>query len=66
MIVMGKKVQKFCCDAFEKVTEPRSDNEGYGRLIWIDETDVSIGCDLPTIDYCPWCGYEIHSLAARR
>ena len=47
-----------CCDAFGKATDDGTDNEGYGRLL-MDRGNGStwaIGCDLPPIAFCPWCG----------
>jgi len=42
-----------CCETFEKATKRGTDNEGYGALIYGPSL---IGCDLPPMDYCPWCG----------
>jgi len=40
------------CDAFQQAQTSGTDNEGYGGLI----RGRSIGCGLPEIKFCPWCG----------
>ena len=47
------------CQAFKAAQLGGTDNEGYGRLVrWFGD-GWQIGCDLPTINYCPWCGLEL-------
>jgi hypothetical protein len=47
----------------DKAQQRETDNEGYGALVTVHSfegmTEASIGCDLPTMDYCPWCGKEL-------
>lgn len=35
-----------------------TDNEAYGALARFWDGDVHMGCDLPPVAYCPWCGKE--------
>ena len=44
----------FCCLPFEDAHQSGTDNEGFGPLLRID----TIGCELPPIKYCPWCGAQ--------
>ena len=43
----------YCCEAFRKAHENGTDNEAYGQLIYDDD---DLGCNLPPIKFCPWCG----------
>ncbi len=49
-----------CCRAFIEALETGSDNEGYGRLISVDDDkDWRIGGVMRSGRCCPWCGsYE--------
>ena len=50
-----------CCSDFRKAMEVGTDNEGYGRLIYTDDPPwpFRMGCDLPPLDFCPWCGVDV-------
>jgi len=56
-----------CCKAWGSAQQEGTDNEGYGALLsWLgpemEDTDGrviggwSVGCLLPPIRVCPWCG----------
>ena len=47
-----------CCDAWGLARQEGTDNEGYGSLIIDNRPGYGwgIGCDLPRVLYCPWCG----------
>jgi hypothetical protein len=62
----------FCCKEFEKATKEGTDAEGYGPLIligsgWLESEWAkehpnepwTMGCDLESIKFCPWCGKEL-------
>ncbi len=49
-------IRKKCCQEFDRALEGGTDNEGYGKLIYIDGDVTTTGCNLPPIKYCPWCG----------
>jgi hypothetical protein len=36
-----------------------TDNEGYEILVTYTDGMPQIGCDLPAINFCPWCGKEV-------
>lgn len=48
-----------CCAAFKAAQESGTDNEGYGALLHDLDGRWSMGCDLPSIDYCAWCGTAV-------
>lgn len=46
-----------CCNAWRRAQRPGTDNEMYGQLLRdYGGGDWHIGCDLPTVAFCPWCG----------
>jgi len=50
----------FCgCSEFREAQQSCTDNEGYGRLIREWGGEWRIGCDLPAMNYCPWCGNRV-------
>jgi len=52
-----------CCDAFGQAFECGTDNEAWGSLMRHDgDGDLSIGCGLPPIKYCPWCGRPVSNI----
>lgn len=57
---MKKRLE--CCKSFGDAQESGTDNEGYGALIFVEKDYVSIGCNLPNINYCPYCGKPIKDL----
>jgi len=49
-----------CCATFAKATEDGTDSEGWQALLYIDEEEgISMGCELPRINFCPWCGVKV-------
>ena len=49
-----------CCEPMIKAQESGTDNEAYGALIsYYGGNDAGVGCDLPPITFCPWCGKKI-------
>lgn len=48
-----------CCDDMAESFGAGTDNEGYHGLSSIESNMVEIGCTLPPIKYCPWCGDKI-------
>jgi len=57
----AKVVKKKCCDTFDHALESRTDNEGWGALIYQRGHKFSTGSsgELEAISYCPWCGAGI-------
>jgi len=58
------KRKPFCCSSFEHATRSGTDNEGYGSLLYTPDFDRitgiwMIGCGLPDISFCPWCGKKV-------
>lgn len=52
-----KNKTKPCCDIFYTAQKDGTDSEGYGGLLTeITDDEWHIGCDLPPIKFCPWCG----------
>lgn len=52
-----------CCNAWSKAQQPGTDNEMYGQLLRNyggASNDWHIGCDLPPVKFCPWCGAKKH------
>lgn len=48
--------RNICCDAWRKARQSGSDNEGWSALIhWFDGFPC-MGCGLPPVRFCPWCG----------
>jgi len=50
---------KSCCRDFDQIFEDGTDNEYYGPLGLICDSEVTIGGIDRPINYCPWCGKEI-------
>ena len=44
------------CSAFLDAQKACTDNEGYGALIRAWNGSWLVGCGLPPIAFCPWCG----------
>jgi len=50
----------FCgCPQFIAAQQAGTDNEMYGALLYSDADGWAMGCDLPPISYCPWCGKPV-------
>jgi hypothetical protein len=47
------------CTTFEAAQETGTDNEGYAALLKPDMGFWKIGCGLPRISFCPWCGSKV-------
>jgi hypothetical protein len=46
-----------CCPDMEAAQESGTDNEGFGPLVYRSAEDIFfLGCDLPALKFCPWCG----------
>ena len=48
-----------CCKEFRDAMQEGTDNEGYGKLIFIEEGRYATGDHLPAINFCPWCGTSL-------
>lgn len=51
---VDEPIEQPCCDAWAKAHEWRTDNEGYGELVYYED-GARIGKDLPPVKFCPWC-----------
>lgn len=62
-VVVGLSPRKkflVCCADFAAATQPGTDNEGYGALIWVLDGKWTMGSeDLGSIEFCPWCGKKV-------
>lgn len=48
-----------CCASLSAAFSSGTDNEAYGSLASAyddDPASIHIGCELPAIAFCPWCG----------
>ena len=45
-----------CCNPFWQAMQTGTDNESYGALVAYWDGEFHIGCNLPAITACPWCG----------
>jgi hypothetical protein len=53
---MDSENEQPCCASWEAAHRNGTDNEMYGALVyWLDHNPY-IGCDLPAVEFCPWCG----------
>lgn len=52
-----KKIDGYCCHDFKNAMRSGTDCEGYGALI---DYPRSIGCGLPDMNFCPWCGKALN------
>ena len=60
------KSRPICCRDMAAAFLPCTDNEGDGRLArCYDDTPTAIyvGCDLPPLRFCPWCGTKLETLS---
>jgi len=56
----NRKDQIGCCMPMIQAQQAGTDNEAYGALVSCSiEMIIEIGCDLPPITFCPWCGRKI-------
>jgi len=68
---MSERVYATCCDAFARALGWGTDNEMYGALIYPSTypdgqvTHWNIGCDLPPMGFCPWCGAALAALQTK-
>ena len=54
---MARKIEIPCCTAWEQAQQSGTDNEGYGALLYfVADDEPRFGCNLPTVENCPWCG----------
>jgi hypothetical protein len=51
------------CDAFQAAQRSGTDNEAYGSLAYRWDGEIRMGCDLPPITFCPWCGGSLKTTA---
>jgi hypothetical protein len=57
-----------CCQQLCNAFECGTDNEAYGSLASnYGETlsSITIGCELPEIVFCPWCGTRLDSIKGK-
>ena len=55
-----RKDQLGCCFPMIDAQQAGTDNEAYGSLVSYSlEGIAEMGCDLPPITFCPWCGKKI-------
>ena len=59
----------YCCAIFSKALTDGTDNEAFRSAVYepfmvsLPELPVyRIGCDLPDIAFCPWCGSSLISI----
>jgi hypothetical protein len=47
-----------CCEAWSKAQKWKTDNKGYGPVLYKPNADtaLTIGLGLPEVCFCPWCG----------
>ena len=48
-----------CCNDFAHARQMETDSDCYRAAIYEYEGELNIGCGLPPIKYCPWCGKEV-------
>ena len=53
------KGQHKCCGSWESAQTTGTDNEAYGRLLSYWAGEWRVGCELPEVRFCPWCGKAI-------
>jgi hypothetical protein len=54
-----------CCSDMAMAFCSGTDNEGYGAIAHCfggSSNAIQIGCDLPPLRLCPWCGFELARL----
>ncbi len=54
-----------CCSDMVMAFSAGTDNEGYGAIAHCfggSSNSIRIGCDLPALKLCPWCGFELARL----
>lgn len=60
---ISMKPSHTCCAPWEAAKQHGTDSEGFSALISADDLDntglIRIGCDLPPVSFCPWCGSMI-------
>jgi len=59
---VGARQVDVCCQAFANAMQTGTDNEGYGALIDLVDSDAPctwvMGVGLPQPFHCPWCGAD--------
>jgi len=45
-----------CCPAMAQARSDNSDSEAWGPLITDEGGEFTMGCGLPPVRVCPWCG----------
>lgn len=53
--------RKYCCDEMGKTHQMGTDNEGYGSLAYNVGGEITFGCMLKPISFCPWCGARVNA-----
>ena len=48
-----------CCAEFLSAMCDGTDNEGYGKLISLEDGKYSAGEGLNDLKFCPWCGANL-------
>jgi hypothetical protein len=54
-----------CCVDLVTAFSSGTDNEAYGKLASAygdDPASIHIGCELPAIAFCPWCGTPVKDI----
>jgi len=46
------------CKEWDNASERGTDHEGYGPAITGNTDGFYVGCDVPPIRFCPWCGKQ--------
>ena len=56
---MNETKELKCCPPMITAQKSGTDNEGWGPLIERFGGAWDIGCGLPDLQYCPWCGKDV-------
>ena len=64
----GKYIQRvICCKSLADSMQSGTDGESYGSCASAynheDPTSIHLGTNLPTMRFCPWCGFEVAKLS---
>ena len=54
----AQEANRNCCDDWRDAKQSGTDNDGYGRLIMVIGGEAMMGCGLPHVAFCPWCGAD--------
>lgn len=58
----SREPTRFCCADMKTAQKLYTDSEGYGALATWHERGLYIGCGLPPLEICPWCGSKLQTM----